>query len=82
VIVGHHGSEVIIITNTENYDAIDNFREIRDCVENSSETSVIVIGDVMLDRYVYGFANNLNSTAPVPVLKETGAVEFKLFAKP
>jgi D-beta-D-heptose 7-phosphate kinase/D-beta-D-heptose 1-phosphate adenosyltransferase len=72
VIVGHHGSEVIIITNTENYDAIDNFREIRDCVENSSETSAIVIGDVMLDRYVYGFANNLNSTAPVPVLKETG----------
>lgn len=26
----------------------------------------------MLDRYIYGFANNLNSTAPVPVLKETG----------
>ncbi|RAH15040.1 MAG: hypothetical protein CMB56_003785 [Methanobacteriota archaeon] len=25
----------------------------------------------MLDRYIYGFANNLNTTAPVPVLKET-----------
>ena len=25
----------------------------------------------MLDRYVHGYANNVNSRAPVPVLKET-----------
>jgi rfaE bifunctional protein kinase chain/domain len=30
---------------------------------------VTLIGDTMLDRYHHGFANNLNSTAPVPVLK-------------
>ena len=32
-------------------------------------TQVTLIGDTMLDRYHHGFANNLNSTAPVPVLK-------------
>ena len=63
---------MIIITDNEEYDVIDNFKKLRDCVDKSTNTSVIVIGDVMLDRYIYGFANNLNSTAPVPVLKETG----------
>ncbi len=70
-ILGLHGSEVIIITDSEEYDLIDHFIKIRDCVEGSTNKSVIVIGDVMLDRYIYGFANNLNHTAPVPVLKET-----------
>ena len=51
--------------------SIDGYRKIRDCVENTVDKSVIVVGDVMLDRYIYGFANNLNTTAPVPVLKET-----------
>jgi len=32
-------------------------------------SKVTLIGDTMLDRYHHGFANNLNSTAPVPVLK-------------
>ncbi|MAS63328.1 MAG: hypothetical protein CMA34_06715, partial [Euryarchaeota archaeon] len=62
---------MIIITDSEEYDLIDHFKKIRDCVEGSTNKSVIVIGDVMLDRYIYGFANNLNHTAPVPVLKET-----------
>ena len=65
------GSEVRQITNSEEYDIIDGYRKIRDCVDNSVNKSVIVVGDVMLDRYIYGFANNLNTTAPVPVLKET-----------
>ena len=29
----------------------------------------------MLDRYIHGYANNLNSRAPVPVLKETHRYE-------
>ena len=70
-ILGLHGSEVILITDTEEYDLIDNYKKIRDCVDSSVNTSVIVVGDVMLDRYIYGYANNLNTTAPVPVLKET-----------
>jgi len=33
------------------------------------ESKVTLIGDVMLDRFHHGYANNLDSTAPVPVLK-------------
>jgi rfaE bifunctional protein kinase chain/domain len=33
--------------------------------------NVLLVGDVMLDRYIHGYANDLNSRAPVPVLKET-----------
>ena len=36
---------------------------------------VTLIGDTMLDRFHHGFANNLNSTAPVPVLKVTRTEE-------
>jgi len=50
---------------------MDHLRELRGCIEGPKEAVVIVVGDVMLDRYVYGYANSLNSTAPVPVLVET-----------
>ena len=36
---------------------------------------VVLVGDIMLDRYIHGYANNLNSRAPVPVLKETERYE-------
>jgi D-beta-D-heptose 7-phosphate kinase/D-beta-D-heptose 1-phosphate adenosyltransferase len=35
------------------------------------QRDVVLLGDVMLDCYIHGFADNLNSRAPVPVLKET-----------
>ncbi|MED5231196.1 MAG: PfkB family carbohydrate kinase [Candidatus Thermoplasmatota archaeon] len=38
-------------------------------LESLDDKKVTLIGDTMLDRYHHGFANNLNSTAPVPVLK-------------
>ncbi len=38
-------------------------------LESIDGAKVPLIGDTMLDRYHHGFANNLNSTAPVPVLK-------------
>ena len=38
-------------------------------LESIDGAKVTLIGDTMLDRYHHGFANNLNSTAPVPVLK-------------
>ena len=37
---------------------------------------VVLVGDIMLDRYIHGYANNLNSRAPVPVLKETERYEM------
>ena len=35
------------------------------------QAKVVLIGDVMMDCYIHGYANNLNSRAPVPVLRET-----------
>ena len=42
---------------------------LRKLLDNIDNSKVTLIGDVMLDRYHHGFANNLNSTSPVPVLK-------------
>jgi len=36
-----------------------------------SESSVLVIGDIMLDRFVYGEATRLSPESPVPVLNQT-----------
>ncbi len=38
-------------------------------LDSMGESKVTLIGDVMLDRFHHGYANNLDSTAPVPVLK-------------
>ncbi|MBR84476.1 MAG: hypothetical protein CMA85_00800 [Euryarchaeota archaeon] len=40
-----------------------------DMLDSMGESKVTLIGDVMLDRFHHGYANNLDSTAPVPVLK-------------
>ena len=50
-------------------------QEIRKKIEDIQNHNITLIGDIMLDRYVFGYANNLNSTAPVPVLKETHRVQ-------
>ena len=42
---------------------------LRSLLDNINNSEVTLIGDIMLDRYYHGFANNLNSTAPVPVIK-------------
>lgn len=44
-------------------------KRLRSLLESMGSSKVTLIGDVMLDRYHHGFANNLDSTAPVPVLK-------------
>ena len=50
-------------------------QDIRKKIEKIPNCNVTMIGDIMLDRYVFGYANNLNPTAPVPVLKETHRVQ-------
>jgi len=42
---------------------------LSDMLDSMGESKVTLIGDVMLDRFHHGYANNLDSTAPVPVLK-------------
>ena len=49
----------------------DGLQSARRSVENMAPSLVVLVGDVMLDRYIYGYANNLNRRSPVPVLKET-----------
>ena len=52
------------------YETHDRLINLQSQIKNMSG-DVVLIGDIMLDRYIHGYANNLNSRAPVPVLKET-----------
>ena len=40
-------------------------------MKNKDKGRIVLIGDIMLDCYMHGFANNLNSRAPVPAIRET-----------
>jgi D-beta-D-heptose 7-phosphate kinase / D-beta-D-heptose 1-phosphate adenosyltransferase len=40
-------------------------------VERLAAARVLVLGDVMLDRYVYGSVDRMSPEAPVPVLRQT-----------
>ena len=44
--------------------------ELVAAVHRLARTSVAVIGDVMLDRYVYGQAQRISPEAPIPVITE------------
>ncbi|MFH1332873.1 MAG: PfkB family carbohydrate kinase [archaeon] len=41
-------------------------------VDKFSETRILVIGDVILDKYIFGDASRLSPEAPVPVVNITG----------
>ena len=56
----------------------DRLNKIISKLKSSNQSNVVLIGDVMLDCYIHGFANNLNSRAPVPVLRETSREEDAL----
>ncbi len=56
-------------------DRIDCLIRLRALLDDIDGTKVTLIGDTMLDRYHHGYANNLNSTAPVPVMKVVHSVE-------
>ena len=52
----------------EVHDQLTNLKRELKAVDMSK---VVLIGDVIMDCYIHGYANNLNSRAPVPVLRET-----------
>ncbi len=56
-------------------DRHESLKRLRKLLQSIDGSKVTLIGDTMLDRYHHGFANNLNSTAPVPVLKITRSEE-------
>src|ERR1700712_246331 len=41
---------------------------LANAVRRLARTSVMVIGDVMLDRYVYGIVDRISPEAPIPIL--------------
>lgn len=41
---------------------------LRNLVEKMSQSSVLVVGDIMLDRFVYGHVERISPESPVPVL--------------
>ena len=41
---------------------------LTDAVRRLARTSVLVVGDAMLDRYVYGAVNRVSPEAPIPIL--------------
>ena len=48
---------------------VDRLKRLRTMVDGLPPTNVTLVGDVVLDRYVHGWANRLNATAPVPAVK-------------
>jgi len=53
----------------------DTLSELKQHLRSNEASKVVLIGDVMMDCYIHGYANNLNSRAPVPVLRETSREE-------
>ena len=42
--------------------------DLTDAIRRLARTSVLVVGDAMLDRYVYGAVNRVSPEAPIPIL--------------
>jgi len=49
-------------------DTTDSSARLADAVRLLGHTSILVVGDVMLDRYIYGTVERISPEAPVPVL--------------
>ena len=45
---------------------IDGYRKL---IDRFSEKKVLVIGDVMLDRFIWGSVSRISPEAPVPVVR-------------
>lgn len=44
---------------------------LRQIIENARDRLVLCLGDVMLDRFVYGVVDRISPEAPVPVLRQS-----------
>ena len=53
----------------------DLLADVKQHLRSKESAKVVLIGDVMMDCYIHGYANNLNSRAPVPVLREVSREE-------
>lgn len=48
------------------------FYDIDDYLEKANGKACIVVGDIILDKYVYGSVNRISPEAPIPVINVTG----------
>ncbi len=48
--------------------------DLAEAVRRLARASALVVGDVMLDRYVYGAVSRVSPEAPVPILREDRAI--------
>jgi D-beta-D-heptose 7-phosphate kinase/D-beta-D-heptose 1-phosphate adenosyltransferase len=46
-----------------------NIREVADCSRKFGECQILVIGDLMVDEYLWGHIERISPEAPVPILK-------------
>ena len=42
--------------------------QLFDLIDKFEESKILVVGDLILDEYIWGLANRLSPEAPVPVL--------------
>ena len=42
-------------------------------MENLGSPRIVVVGDLILDRYIWGYAERISQEAPVPLLRPTSA---------
>lgn len=49
---------------------------LRQIMEKARGRRILCVGDVMLDRFVYGVVSRISPEAPVPVLRQTRAVSM------
>ncbi|MGB3625288.1 MAG: PfkB family carbohydrate kinase, partial [Henriciella sp.] len=47
-----------------------------DLLSKAEDLTILVVGDVMLDRFVYGSVDRISPESPVPVLKKTRTAEM------
>ena len=50
-------------------------QQISEILEVARDKQIICVGDLMLDRYVYGGVGRVSPEAPVPVLRKTSSTE-------
>jgi bifunctional ADP-heptose synthase (sugar kinase/adenylyltransferase) len=58
----------------------DNYNEkehLIECVSGFKEKDILVIGDIMLDKYIKGNVKRINPEAPVPIL-ERASEEYRI----
>lgn len=57
-------------------DAVNHSRRLSEGVDRFPKAQVLIIGDVMLDEFIWGTVDRISPEAPVPVVNVTGATRL------